>query len=34
MVMFLNIMFQNTDGKILVKIKITFTSRLHRRPIQ
>ena len=27
-------MFQNTDEKISVKIQITFTSRLHRGPIQ
>ena len=32
--MFLNIMFQNTYGKISVEIKIVYTSRLHRRSIQ
>jgi hypothetical protein len=31
---FQNIMFQNTVGKIAVRIKITFTSRLCRHPIQ
>ena len=31
--MFLNIMFQNIDGKISVEIKIIITSRLHLRPI-
>ena len=30
----LKIMFQSIDKKISVKIKITFTSRFHRRPIQ
>ena len=28
------IMFQNADGKISGKIKITFTSSLYRSPIQ
>jgi hypothetical protein len=29
----INIMFQKTDGQTSVKIKITFTARLHHRPI-